>query len=103
MVMLLGSAVVFSMLGCGQSRSNLAVFLESHKHVVSSGQYRVAPPDVIAISATLADEVDGVTQRIRSDGKISLRLLGEVKVAGLTPKQIAAKIECLDLDCQLRN
>lgn len=93
--MLLGSAVVFSMLGCGQPQSNLAAFLESHKHVVSSGQYRVAPPDVIAISATLADEVDGVTQRIRSDGKISLRLLGEVKVAGLTPKQIATKLERL--------
>ena len=71
----------------------MEVFLESHRHVVSSGEYRVAPPDMIHISATLASEIDGETQRVRSDGKISLRLLGEVKVAGLTPKQIAAKLE----------
>ncbi|MFQ6049326.1 MAG: polysaccharide biosynthesis/export family protein, partial [Phycisphaerae bacterium] len=74
--------------GCGPSRQDLEVFLASHEQVVSSGQYRVAPPDVIAISATLAPVIDGQVQPVRSDGKISLRLLGEVKVAGLSPKQI---------------
>jgi polysaccharide export outer membrane protein len=62
---------------------------------VSSGEYRVTPPDAIAISATLADEIDGVVRQVRTDGKISLRLLGEVKVAGLTPKEIAAKLESM--------
>jgi polysaccharide export outer membrane protein len=79
--------------GCAPSQKDLAVFLESHKHVTSAGEYRLAPPDVIAISATLASEVDGEVQRIRTDGKVSLRLLGEVKVAGLTPKEVGAKLE----------
>jgi len=88
-----GVMVCALLAGCGPSQQDMEVFLESHRHVVSSGEYRVAPPDMIHISATLASEIDGETQRVRSDGKISLRLLGEVKVAGLTPKQIAAKLE----------
>lgn len=60
---------------------------------VSATNYRLEPPDVISISSPTAPEIDGETQMLRSDGRISLKLLGEVKVAGLTPRETAAKLE----------
>src|SRR5690606_24323074 len=60
---------------------------------VSAAEYRVAPPDTIMISCAQAPEIDGEVQRIRTDGKIGLRLLGEVKMAGLTTAEAADKLE----------
>lgn len=81
--------------GCANDHKDLVVFLRSHEHLVSSGRYRLAPPDVILLSAPIAPEIDNQSQRIRADGKISLRLLGEVKVVGLTPQELAGKLETL--------
>jgi polysaccharide export outer membrane protein len=86
--------VASACLGCNQHK-DLVVFLRAHEHLVSSGRYRVAPPDVISISAPIAPEINDTEEQIRADGKISLRLLGEVKVVGLTPQEIAAKLETL--------
>lgn len=80
--------------GCNEHK-DLVVFLQSHEHLVSSGRYRVAPPDMLRISAPISPEINDTQERIRADGKISLRLLGEVKVVGLTPQEIAAKLETL--------
>lgn len=82
--------------GCGAPKADeLRHFLRSHETVVSAPEYRTAPPDVIQINCAQAPEVDGEVQVIRSDGKISLRLLGEVKVAGLTPQETANRLETL--------
>jgi polysaccharide export outer membrane protein len=62
---------------------------------VSTTEYRVQPPDTIEISSSQAGEIDGEEQSIRQDGKITLRLLGEVEVAGMTPTEIGRKIESL--------
>jgi polysaccharide export outer membrane protein len=51
------------------------------------------PPDSIAVHAPAAPEIDGVRQTVRPDGKVTLRLLGEVHVAGLTTKEVAEKLE----------
>lgn len=51
------------------------------------------PPDVLEIFSPTSQELDGESQLIRPDGKISLKLVGEVKVAGLTPTEIAHKLE----------
>lgn len=58
-------------------------------------EYRVGIPDSIGISAPQILEINGEAQRIQPDGKISLRLLGEVKVVGMTAREIAAKLEVL--------
>lgn len=80
--------------GCAtQKHSDLVAFLRAHENEISSGEYRVSPPDSIRIHAATAPEIDGVTQRIRSDGKIALRLVGEVQVAGMTPEETAGKIQ----------
>ena len=59
---------------------------------VSATEYRVAPPDKLAIrSSSIAELKDFVTQ-IRPDGKVSMNLLGEVYVAGKTPEEISAEL-----------
>lgn len=82
-------------LGCAPEHKDLKVFLKAHEHKVSASSYRVTPPDVVSISAPGCPEVDGDSQTIRVDGMVSLRLLGEVRVVGLTPSEIAAKLEKL--------
>lgn len=62
---------------------------------MSASEYRVQPPDVLEISCAQSPEIDGEEQPLRQDGKISLRLLGEVEVAGLTPVEASRKLESL--------
>jgi len=88
-------AITLSMLsGCAATtHDQMAAFLRSHEASVSTGHYTVNPPDAIVIHAPGAGEIDGAVQRVRPDGKVSLRLLGEVQVAGLTTQEIAHKLK----------
>lgn len=70
-------------------------FLRERENQVSAIDYRVGIPDVINIHAPRIVEIDRETVRIQPDGKISLKLIGDVKVVGMTPKEIAAKLEVL--------
>ena len=87
-------AVIVLTSGCTTTTHNqMVAFLRSNEAAVSTGHYTVNPPDALAIHAPGAAEVDGVIQRVRPDGKLSLRLLGEVEVAGLTTQEIAEKLK----------
>ena len=81
--------------GCATNRADILHFLREHEHEVSAIEYRVGIPDGIAVTAPRILEIDGEEQLIRPDGKINLRLIGDVKVVGMTAKEIAAKIEVL--------
>lgn len=82
--------------GCADNAGReIQHFLKAHEHQVAGAEYRVSPPDALLISCASAPEVDGEVQVIRSDGKIGLRLLGEVKVAGMTTQEAAGKLETL--------
>jgi len=82
--------------GCSQAKyEDLQHFAQAHTQDVGDTSYRVEPPDIVAISSPTCPEIDNEIQQLRSDGKISLRLLGEVKVSGLTPRELAAKLEDL--------
>jgi protein involved in polysaccharide export with SLBB domain len=87
-----GVLALAALTGCGPPRDQYVHFLRSHEQVVSTGEYRVAPPDALAVHAPVAPEIDGTVEQVRPDGKIALRLLGEVQVAGLTTREIAAKL-----------
>ena len=91
---LAASLGVFSF-GCSEKNEDIVSFLKAHEHVVSGNRYVLAPPDVIQIHAPVSSEVNGSTRQIDPQGNISLKLLGEVKVAGLTPEEAAAKIKRL--------
>ncbi|HVP11355.1 MAG TPA: polysaccharide biosynthesis/export family protein [Phycisphaerae bacterium] len=77
------------------SDTQVSEFLHEWEASVSSTEYRVQPPDTIEISSAQAAEIDGEEESVRQDGKISLRLLGEVEVSGLTTTEISRKIESL--------
>jgi polysaccharide export outer membrane protein len=80
--------------GCVTTQHDQLVdFVHSHESEVSTGHYTVHPPDTIAIHSPNVPEVDGTTQAVRTDGKVVLRLLGEVDVVGLTTGEIAEKLE----------
>ena len=88
-------ALVPGYVGCTTNHADMLHFLREHEHRVSAMEYRVGVPDTIAISAPRILEIDGETQRIQPDGKITLRLLGSVKIVDMTAKEIAAKLEVL--------
>ena len=87
------SGTLSALAGCATTHDQLVDFLRAHEVEVSTGHYVVRPPDSIAIHSPDVPEIDGATQTLRPDGKVVLRLLGEVEVAGLTTEEIAAKLK----------
>jgi len=88
---LLVSLICLTNFGC-INRGRLEAFLQEPRSPVSGTEYIVLPPDVIAISSVHITEISGLSQQVRPDGKIALPLLGEVFVAGKTPKEIEGSI-----------
>lgn len=69
--------------------STVNAFLQRPRDsVVSADEYRIYPPDAISISSRTILELQDVTQQVRPDGYLNLPLLGEIYVAGKTPKEI---------------
>src|SRR3954464_10775015 len=64
------------------------LFRPATEREVSATEYRVAPPDKLAIRAPGIKELDNLTTTIRPDGKIAVNLLGEIPVAGKTPEEL---------------
>jgi polysaccharide export outer membrane protein len=60
--------------------------------VVPPTTYRVEPPDVIKVVAPSVKELNDTSARVRTDGKVSLNLIGEVYVAGLSPTEITEEL-----------
>jgi protein involved in polysaccharide export with SLBB domain len=89
------AGTALSLAGCASAHDQLVDFLHAHEVEVSTGHYVVRPPDAISIHSPDVPEIDGAGQVIRPDGKIVLRLVGEVDVAGLTTEEIAAKLKTL--------
>ncbi len=81
--------------GCGPRDREINAFIHESEASVAAADYVVQPPDAIEISSSVAPEIDGEKQVIRQDGKITLRLLGEIQVAGMTPAEIGRKLESL--------
>lgn len=83
-------------LGCATvNQKDMLHFLRDREHQVSAIEYRVGVPDAIQINAPRVEEIDGTQHRIQPNGKISLKLLGDVKIVGMTAKEIGAKLEVL--------
>lgn len=78
--------------GCYNS-DQVKAFLLEPRRPVSGLEYRVYPPDVIAVESLYVPEIQGISQQVRPDGKINLPLLGEISVAGKTPRQIEEAIK----------
>jgi polysaccharide export outer membrane protein len=90
-----GLCVLCAVAGCSSSEEQVNAFLHDWEASVSASEYRVQPPDLLEFSSAQAPEIDAEQQIVRQDGKVSLRLVGDVKVAGLTPVEISRKLESL--------
>jgi polysaccharide export outer membrane protein len=94
-ILLVLAATMWMTTGCASDSTSVHNWLMAYKEQTASIDYRVGIPDTINISAPRVPEIDGETQVIQPDGKITLRLLGEVRVDGMTAKEIAAKLAAL--------
>jgi polysaccharide export outer membrane protein len=88
-----------SLVGCtqalkstGNAEGQQGLFKVASGHDSSVNEYVVDPPDEIVIKAPNIKEIDGSKQVVRPDGRITLNLLKDVKVSGLTPAQIQQQL-----------
>jgi polysaccharide export outer membrane protein len=95
--------------GCATGRyTDFSAFMPEKGSVVSSSDYRIMPPDVVFIDAKQVREIHGHREQVRSDGYVTLPLLGSVYVADKTPEQVSVELETLarqyydDADVTLR-
>ncbi|MEM7680357.1 MAG: polysaccharide biosynthesis/export family protein [Planctomycetota bacterium] len=79
--------------GCQPTYHDYAAFVREPRPAASPVEYRVAPPDAIAVTSRRVREIDGQQQRIAPDGHVYLPLVGPVFVAGKTPVEIEKEIE----------
>ncbi len=77
--------------GCAPTHQDVMTFRHAGNTVTSGTSYRVGPTDSITIIAPQAPEVNN-TVRVLADGTVHLKLLDEVRVAGLTTREIASKL-----------
>ena len=79
--------------GCARGPyTDYSAFLPESKPLVSASNYRIMPPDVVQIDAKQVREIHGHREQVRSDGHLTLPLLGSVYVAGKTPEQVSAEL-----------
>jgi len=81
--------------GCASRFTDFSAFVSDQPPLVTSTEYRMAPPDVILISSKRVREINGHTETIRPDGKITLPLLGSVFVAGRTTEDVSAELSAM--------
>ncbi len=88
------SVVMVLLGGCFAAQpQDIEVFLRPDEADVTGEDYIIQPPDRITVVATDVPELAaGETQDIRPDGFISYEKIGEIPVAGKTPRQVAEMI-----------
>ena len=78
--------------GCGPNSKDIEAFLKPYETDVTLGEYILQPPDEVNVSCSKVPQINGVSQVIRPDGKVSFELLGDFVAAGKTPKALADEI-----------
>jgi polysaccharide export outer membrane protein len=79
--------------GCFASNpEDIQAWVKPYEVNVTAENYTVQPPDEIEIHCSQVAEVHMQRQRVRPDGKVSFEVLGEIDVAGKTPKEISAVV-----------
>jgi polysaccharide export outer membrane protein len=82
---------IFCLTGCYDA-TQVNAFLQKPRKAISGAEYRVLPPDTIQIISRHMPEITGIIQQVSPAGRINLPLVGELEVAGKTPRQIEQMI-----------
>jgi len=84
------SLITISLAGCFSSNPrDIEAFLKPYQVDVTAKRYVLQPPDEIEIHCSKVPELHLQRQRIRPDGKVSFEAMGEIEVAGKTPREVA--------------
>lgn len=93
-IVILGLLLVLP--GCFSAKEeDIQAFTRPDKADVTVDQYIIQPPDTVTVVSSKIPELEGgssqigQTQVVRPDGKISFENIGEISVAGKTPRQVA--------------
>ncbi len=86
------TCLVAALGGCNSTYTDYSAFVSSPGPVVSAEEYRMAPPDVIKITSKRVREINNHREQIRSDGMITLPLLGDFYVAGLSAGYVCSEL-----------
>lgn len=78
-------------MGCTR-HTDFNAFLPEPRPVVTSTTYRMMPPDMVLITSKTVRELNGHTEQISPDGRLTLPLLGGVYVANRTAEDLAAEL-----------
>ena len=88
--------LLFVLPGCfSANKEDLSAFTRPDMANVSMDHYIIQPPDTLTIIASNIPELEGAgtqvgqSQVVRPDGMISFENIGEISVAGKTPRQVA--------------
>lgn len=79
------------LIGCGPTHQDVMTFLPAADFSTSGSTYKLGPTDAIRVISPQAPEVNE-TVRIAANGTVHIKLLGEVRVAGLTAREIGSKL-----------
>jgi polysaccharide export outer membrane protein len=80
--------------GCTSYDPNdIRAWVKPYEVEVTAEDYIFQPPDELEIHCSQVPEIHLQRQQIRPDGKISFEKLGEIEVAGKTPKEVASIVE----------
>jgi polysaccharide export outer membrane protein len=80
--------------GCFSSNpKDIAAFKKPCEVNITTDKYVLQPADQIMIVCPKFPELNFPEQRIRPDGKVSFPNLGEIEVAGKTPKEVGTAIQ----------
>lgn len=93
-VLVVSALTAVGLTGCFSSRpEDIQAYLKPYEATVTTDEYVLQPPDRIELHCSGVPEIDKQNQRIRPDGKVSFEKLGEIDVAGKTPKEVAQIME----------
>jgi polysaccharide export outer membrane protein len=94
---MLAAVVGLLMLGGCQAPvyNDTQAFLVTPRPLVTSTEYRLAPPDVVLLTSKRVTELNGQTIQVRPDGRLNLPLVGTVMAAGRTPEELSKEIAVL--------
>jgi polysaccharide export outer membrane protein len=77
---------------CASSGGSIPIDSYNEPPDPTGGQYVISPGDLVNVQVFEQDRMSG-RMRVRSDGRISVPLLGDVDAAGTTPAQLTAALE----------
>jgi len=84
-------AVMFLIFGCADQREFQTKIKQPTRPLIKTDDYRAGASDVISVEVRGQPDLSRAVL-IRPDGKVTLRLLGDVYVSGMTPSEIDEKL-----------